>query len=208
VSFAVFDSGTRRRHTTPLRLDGLVLAGGRSSRFGSDKRLALFEGEELVRRAIRTLGSVVSGTLFVATGRRRERLPGSARAVVLIDVPPGRGPLGGIAAALERSAHGLIVLGCDLPLVTPATLLRLARSGQAASRPAAVLAGNGWEPLVAYWPRGVYKHVRAALSAGRLAPHALLDALGTVPVCGVRPGELHNLNTTADLERAAAESMR
>ena len=37
------------------RIDGLVLAGGRSRRFGSDKRIALFDGDELVRLATRKL---------------------------------------------------------------------------------------------------------------------------------------------------------
>lgn len=189
-------------------LDGLVLAGGRSTRFGSDKRLALFGDEELIRRAVRRLATLATGTVFVATGPRRERLPGTAGAVVIADAPAGRGPLGGIAAGLERSSHGLLVLGCDLPLVSLATLSRVASAGRATDRPAAVRSARGWEPLVAYWPRRVYKQVRAAIDAGRLAPHALLDALAAVAVAGVRPAELSNVNTRDDLARAAAESSR
>ena len=67
---------------------------------------------------------------------------------------------------------------------------------------------RGWEPLVAYWPRRVYKQVRAAITAGRLAPHVLLESLGAVAVTGVDSAELINVNTRADLERAAAEFQR
>jgi molybdopterin-guanine dinucleotide biosynthesis protein A len=188
----------------PAPLDGLVVAGGRSRRFGADKRLAVVGGEEMIRRAVRTLRAVVGGTVFVATGAKRERLPGTARAVVVVDEPSGRGPLGGIAAALRRSRIGVVVLGCDLPFVRPATLARVAAAGLAAHRPAAVRSARGWEPLVAYWPVPVYKHVRAALEQGALAPHELLDRLGAVAVTGIAAGELHNVNTREDFQRATA----
>ena len=194
--------------TPSHRIDAVVLAGGRSTRFGSDKRLALFGREELVRRAVGKVSGLVNGTVFVATGPRREHLPGTGRAVVIADSPPGRGPLGGIAAALERSANGVLVLGCDLPLVSAATLRRVVLAAAAADNAAAVRSRTGWEPLVAYWPRRVYRLVRAAIAAGRLAPHALLDSLGAVAVAGVRPLELINVNTPADFERAAAELKR
>ena len=192
--------------TLSHRVDAVVLAGGRSTRFGSDKRIALFCREELIRRAVKKVSGVVTGTVFVATGPRREHLPGTGRTVVITDSPPGRGPMGGIAAALERSATGVLVLGCDLPLVSPATLVRVLRAAQVTNAPVAVRSMRGWEPLVAYWPRRVYKLVRAAITAGRLAPHTLLDSLGTVPVTGLDPAELINVNTRADLERAVAES--
>jgi molybdopterin-guanine dinucleotide biosynthesis protein A len=164
-------------------------------------------GEEMIRRAVRTVGSVASGTVFVATGARRQRLPGTARTVCIADSPPGRGPLGGIAAALGRTrADGIVVLGCDLPLVRAATLGRVARAGLAAGRPAAVRSARGWEPLVAYWPRAVYKQVRAALWARASAPHELLEQLGAIAIVGVEPEELLNVNTRADLERAAKSS--
>jgi molybdopterin-guanine dinucleotide biosynthesis protein A len=185
------------------RIDGLVLAGGRSKRFGTDKRVAKFRGQELVRRAVRTLGQVASGTIYVATGPRVERLPGTAATVCIADSPPGRGPLGGIAAALARTrAAGVLVLGCDLPLVSAATLGRVARAGVLCGRAAAVRGPRGWEPLVAYWPSAVYKQVRAALWNGALAPHELLERLGAIAVVGVDPTELSNLNTRAELEAA------
>lgn len=202
MTFRYSDLAPRRR------VDGLVLAGGRSTRFGSDKRLAIFCREELIRRAVAKVGAVVTGTVYVATGPRRERLPGTGRAVVIRDAPPGRGPMGGIAAALERSVNGVLVLGCDLPLLSNATLVRVVRAAKAADRPAAVRSMRGWEPLVAYWPRSVYKQVRAAIAAGRLAPHALLDSLGAVAVTGLDPEELINVNTRADLERALATTRR
>jgi molybdopterin-guanine dinucleotide biosynthesis protein A len=171
--------------------------------------VAKFRGEELVRRAVATLAQVADGVLFVATGPRRERLPGTAAAVCIADAPPHRGPLGGIAAALERTrGAGIVVLACDLPLVRPQTLREVVRVGRSADRPAAVRSAGGWEPLIAYWPRWVYKLVRAALWRGSLAPHQLLDRLGALGVGGVDPVELRNVNTPADLDKASSASWR
>jgi molybdopterin-guanine dinucleotide biosynthesis protein A len=156
----------------------------------------------MVRRAVSTVRCAVNGTVYVATGARPQRLPGTAGAVCIADWPPGRGPLGGIAAALARThAAGVLVLGCDLPLVGRATLLRVAAAGLASGRAAAVRSARGWEPLVAYWPRAVYKQVRNALWSGAWAPYALLDRLGALSVTGVDPRELVNVNTRADLAR-------
>ena len=194
----------------PVRLprrssvDALVLAGGRSRRFGSDKRLARLGRDELVRNAVRRVRQAVDGRVFVATGRRRERLPGTASTIVVADRPAGKGPLGGIAAALELAAVGVVVLACDVPRVRPATLRRLAAVGRRLDRPVAVRGGRGWEPLVAYYPAWMLNHVRAAIRAGALAPHRLLDACAAVALAA-SPQELGNVNTTADLAAMSGE---
>ncbi len=190
-----------------VRIDGLVLAGGRSRRFGSDKRLVEIGGETLVARAVRKVRAVVDGVVFVATGPAREHLRGTRRAIVIRDEPPGRGPLGGIAAALERARAGVLVLACDLPDVRTATLARVAATGRACGRPAAVRTRRGWEPLVSYWPRATYTEVRAALGAGLSAPHALLERLGAAAVEGVDLRELRNVNRPGDLA-APGEQVR
>ncbi|RMF21349.1 MAG: molybdenum cofactor guanylyltransferase, partial [Deltaproteobacteria bacterium] len=152
--------------------------------------------------ALSRLAPVVSGSLFVATGAERVALPGCSRAIVVADDPPGRGPLGGIAAALWRSRTGVLALACDLPLVTPATLERVLRAGLAADRPAALRSRRGWEPLVAYYPRWVLPRVVAALDRKSIAPRVLLDRLGAVAVRPRSEDEVLNVNTPEDLARA------
>jgi molybdopterin-guanine dinucleotide biosynthesis protein A len=184
---------------TLARFDGLLLAGGRSRRFGSDKRLALVGDEPMVARAARTLRMAANGTIFVATGERRELLPGTAQGTILRDEPPGSGPLGGIAAALARTSTGVLVLACDLPFVKASLLRTVALAGLRLRRPSAARTARGWEPLVAYYPREALNDVRAAISQGRLALHELLDRLRAVPVAA--GGEqLRNVNRREDLD--------
>jgi molybdopterin-guanine dinucleotide biosynthesis protein A len=185
-----------------IRVDGLVLAGGRSLRFGSDKRLALFDGNELVRLAASKLASVCDGIVYVGTGTRRERLPVSGLTVLLVDDPRGRGPLGGIAAALRRSRDGVLVLACDLPLVRASTLERLVRAARRGRRPAALHSGAGWEPLVAWYPRAALHVVESELRSAKPAPYSVLERLGAAALPVMDLGEVINVNTPGDLDDA------
>lgn len=97
---------------------GFVLAGGRSSRMGADKALELFAGRPLVSRALSLLYE--SGLPASIAGARS---PLDDFAPVVEDFTSGRGPLGGICAALASSSSRLAVfLPVDLPLL-PASLI-------------------------------------------------------------------------------------
>ncbi len=184
------------------RIDGIVLAGGRSSRFGADKRIVEFEGESLVESACRRMAAAVDGRLITVTGRRAEALPGTWRGIVCADEVPDRGPLGGLAAGLALAEFGAVVLAVDSPLVTVATLEQLASIGRNSGRVAAVRTVDRWEPLVAFYPCSVLNDVRAALSQGKSAPHRLLEQWGAIAVTSVDPCELVNINTRDDLRTA------
>lgn len=185
-------------------VDGLLLAGGRSRRFGSDKRVALFEGEELARRAVQKLAQVVDGTVFAALGAARGGVPGLERAVIVADEVQGRGPLGGIAAGLRRARCGVLVLACDLPLVRVRTLERLVRVARNTGRAAALRGPLGWEPLVAWYPVSALATVRNVLKSSRPAPFVVLERLGATAVPVYDADELANVNTPVDLAAAAA----
>ncbi|WP_419825359.1 molybdenum cofactor guanylyltransferase [Sphingomonas sp.] len=91
---------------------GVVLAGGLSRRFGSDKALALVGGRPMLDHVIARLRPQCAD--LVVAGRQ---WPGAS---CIDDLPhPGLGPLGGLAAALAYArglGHELVLTcGCDLP---------------------------------------------------------------------------------------------
>lgn len=95
---------------------GVVLAGGLSSRMGTDKALLNFMGEPLVARA---LGILRRAGLQGFIAGSQSPLQDVARVVK----DNGNGPLGGICAGLAAAACELIVvLPVDLPLM-PAELV-------------------------------------------------------------------------------------
>jgi molybdopterin-guanine dinucleotide biosynthesis protein A len=105
---------------------GAVLAGGRSTRFGSDKARALWNGRPLIDHVLDRLAMVAS--TVIVCGRR---LPG---ATSIADRPASDlGPLGGLNAALHfAAANGfecVISAPCDAPLLDDALLSLLRSAG-------------------------------------------------------------------------------
>ena len=136
-----------------MRLLGAVLAGGRSSRFGSDKALALLaDGRTLLEHAAAAVAPHVEAV--VVCGRTAEGMTG------LADRPaPDMGPLGGLNAALHHAVSqgydAVLTTGCDMPLY-PAALAE-ALIGEGAS----VLKG---QQLAGYWPAPLATELDAHLA--------------------------------------------
>jgi len=171
---------------------GAIVAGGASSRFGSDKALALLDGRPLIAHARAALETCTGA--IVVCGRVWGDLP------ALDDIPvPGLGPLGGIAAALTYAqANGftqVLTIGCDMPLVPPALLADLIATAPAYCRDA---------PILGCWPAEAGAGLVARLAGhetgvknGALSIRRWAERIGATAVAA--PARLHNINTPADL---------
>ena len=184
---------------------GLVLAGGGSRRMGRDKALLPWTGATLVDRAVDVLGEVF-GEVVVAGPR------GVARAGVetIPDLYPGRGPLAGLHAGLDRAGgKAVFVLACDLPFV-PAALARhlVAVAGERAGGAWVVAGPDGTQPLCGLYSAACREVAARRLRADELSMRGLLRAVGAtaVPLTPElpfhRPELLLNLNRPHDLELA------
>jgi molybdopterin-guanine dinucleotide biosynthesis protein A len=158
-------------------LTGILLVGGTSSRFGSPKELAEYEGEALADRAWRLLGDTCDERLAVGRGGLAD---------------PGTGPVAAIAAGLRVAAHELaVVVPVDMPLLTPAALGVLAD----ACRDAAVAQAG---PL----PCAVARRALPAFETGERRLRTVLDGLDTARV-ELDQRVLLNVNVPADLDTLA-----
>ncbi len=180
-------------------IDGLLVAGGRSRRFGADKRRALLAGTTLAERAIALLRGATGGDLFIAGDGAFDH---PVDAIFLRDAAANAGPLGGILAALARSRYGVVVLPCDAPFVRADTLATLARLGLRRGRAVCVRSPRGVEPLVAFYPRSALPILAGGLREGTKALHRLLPRLRASCVDTTGARELHNVNRPGDLELA------
>jgi len=139
---------TSRGTDQPLPgVTGIVLAGGRSSRFGSDKLRAEIGGKSLLERAVEAVAEGTSEVIVVCAPDDDRPLP-LARAPVRRVVDPAAygGPLVGLRAGLEAAAEPIvIVVGGDMPSVRPSVLVALVRALLAAPDQvnAAVLESRG-----------------------------------------------------------------
>jgi molybdopterin-guanine dinucleotide biosynthesis protein A len=112
---------------------GVLLVGGSSSRFGSNKALAQFRGERLAERGWRVLGEAFEHR--VAVGKAADALALSFP--LLDDGSAVRHPAAGIVAALRATETDVcVVLPVDCPLVTATALRELAAACADAAVPA------------------------------------------------------------------------
>lgn len=152
--------------------DGLVLAGGRSTRMGCDKAGLVLEGQTLLDRHIGLLRQLGASRVMVSRAA-----PGGVSGAdeVLVDREPGRGPVEGVALALgsSRNAH-LLVVAVDLPGLDGGwgrEILARAVHG----RGVVPKTNRGWEPLAAIYPIECAKELEARICAGQFGLQAWLE---------------------------------
>lgn len=171
---------------------GALLVGGASTRFGSAKALACFEGETLAERAHRILVEAVGDVVVVGKAADRLELPFE----VVDDGSDVRAAIVGVVAALRLAgAELVVVLPTDMPFVTPALLRSLA---EAADGVDAAVPQTG--PLPGAYRRTALPFLERRVAAGELALHRALGELAT-RVLQCDEALLVNVNTPADLPR-------
>ncbi len=164
---------------------GAVLAGGKSSRFGSDKALAELHGRTLIARAVETLEGFCDHVIVV--GRA------SAPAQTIPDWPRAdMGPLGGIAAALrlaqDEDYDSVLTCGVD-SVALPEDLLAILS-------PAPAYLEN--QPVIGHWNADAASIVEHVLqSEGRHSMKAFAIAANARGVQSAYAPA--NINTPADL---------
>lgn len=154
---------------------GFVLAGGRSSRMGSDKALALFGGIPLIEIALAAFAEVEIPAEIAGS---RSDLAEYGREIP--DLFADSGPLGGIYAALTvSSAEWNVFLPVDLPLMPSSLLACLLQRAQLTRSPVTAATLNGrLEPLPVVLHRSVLAPVADRLANGQTACHLAWE---TVP---------------------------
>ena len=163
----------------------IVLAGGRSTRFGRDKLAEPVAGRPLLDHAILAVAGVAREVLVlvppVGEIGRLARPPDSAvRVVVIRDPEPFGGPLVALLAGLERASEPFaLVVGGDMPGLSPDVLAALLRALDASEADAVVLTFRGRrQTLPAALRVGVATQAaRRLLSDGMRSLHALLGAV-------------------------------
>ena len=171
---------------------GAVLAGGASSRFGSDKALAEIDGERLIDRTVAALGRQCEAV--VVCGRT---WPGVQ---TVADRPSaGLGPLGGLAGALALAKTGgyaaVLTAPCDVPDLPDDLLARLAPA------PAYLIEC----PVIGLWPAALAEVLdRHLADGGRRSMRAWAEVAGARGVTLDHP--MTNINRPEDLATYRAQA--
>jgi molybdopterin-guanine dinucleotide biosynthesis protein A len=171
-------------------LTGVLLVGGASTRFGSPKALAQFDGETLADRAWRLLGEACDERIAVGKLADGLALPFD----LLDDGTAVRAPIVGVVAGLRAARHDLaVVIPVDLPMLTVAALHELA----AACRDVAMPPSG---PLPGAYRSTALPELERALADERLALRAAIGDLD-VAIVDLDAALLLNVNTPNDVQR-------
>jgi molybdenum cofactor guanylyltransferase len=187
----------------PTDLSASILAGGKSTRMGTDKAFVQLNGRTLLEGALDLARSVSADVRIVGDPAKF-----AALAPVVEDLFPGCGPLGGIHAALRASSSDLnFMLAVDMPFVSISFLHDLIERAQNSSAIVTVpRSGRGFQPLCAVYRRAFADAAENALKQGRYKIDALFASEYTQVITedelkekGFSPEIFRNLNTPEEL---------
>jgi len=178
-----------------------ILAGGRSSRFGSDKARALRRGRPLLCHVAAMLEPVASRITVVADRARKYDDLGFR---TVADRQPGRGPLGGLAGALADlpgERHWLLLCSCDAAVLRSAWLHQLL-AYRGAGHDAVAFRSSRWQPMPGLYARTARPTIADCLNGQDRSMQNLLDRLRSIAVPLPADWPEHwQINTPQDLHR-------
>jgi molybdopterin-guanine dinucleotide biosynthesis protein A len=200
-------TGNAARAARGAAVSAVVLAGGQSSRLGTDKAFLLADGQPLVARTVHKL-SALSDDLIVVTNEPERYQLLALRARLVSDERPGVGALMGIYSGLREAqySHALVV-ACDMPFLSLGLLRYMLLLADAHDLVIPRLGGL-LEPLHAVYSKACLPHMAALLEQGQRRIVAFFDE---VRVRHVEEDEVDrfdprhmsfvNVNTLEDWER-------
>jgi molybdopterin-guanine dinucleotide biosynthesis protein A len=186
------------------RIQGLILAGGMSSRMHRDKAALTYQGKNQLDRAVE-LASRHVDRVFVSVRATQATDPTRSSRALIVDSVPGEGPVVGIRSAFAHAPEvAWLVLACDLPFLSDAVLERLIRSRDPARTATAYRSSHDGlpEPLCAIFEPRAAAELSAAQDHGRHCPRKFLIGADTLLLEPQDPHALDNVNTPEEYSAA------
>ena len=184
---------------------GVILAGGASSRMGSNKALLPHKGGRFIESIYRELSEIFPEVILVTN--TPEQYPFLACRKVP-DIFVGMGALAGIHAGLAQSSNpAVFAVACDMPHLDSELIRHIA-----CRRPGCDLvlprSANGYEPLHALYNEGCLAAMEACLEKGErrivsILPHLRVREIDAAEVAGFDPAfdSFSNINTPQEYYR-------
>jgi len=154
-----------REHIIPAAgVTGVILAGGQSSRMGSNKALLPYRGGRFIESIYHTLSGLFAEVLLVTNSPEQYAFL-NCRTVA--DRYAGMGALAGLHAGLHgsRSSH-IFAVACDMPYLNE-TLIRALLARRHLAEVVIPESANGLEPLHAVYGKGCLPAMEQSLGTGK-----------------------------------------
>jgi molybdopterin-guanine dinucleotide biosynthesis protein A len=192
-----------------MKATAIILCGGKNLRLGRNKALEVIGGKSLIEWVVERLRPLVN-QMFIVTAQEKLDLPVADKVEILVDVYPGKGPLGGIYTGLMAAKSSpSIVVACDMPFLNTALLGYMLELAPGFDAVVPRLAQGLVEPLHAVYAKTCLPGMKARLGNNQLAISPLLKELrvryvGEVESRRFDPARLSffNINYQSDLDWA------
>ena len=188
-----------------------ILAGGRGERLGGvEKGLLRVEGRTIIERQLELAAGLAEVLLITPRPGPYTGLP----LRLISGELPGRGPGAGLVAALAASTTPwVLMLGCDMPFVTPKVVELLAAERREGVEVIRFEVGGCSQPLLALYRASLAPALSMQLEAGdapgllALSRSAACLELPEATLRKVDPGlrSLLGINTQQELDAVAGE---
>ncbi|WP_051348816.1 molybdenum cofactor guanylyltransferase [Peribacillus kribbensis] len=157
-----------------MNITGIIIAGGKSSRMGTNKALLDMNGRLNIERTIAELSQVSEKVIIVTNDRQEYEFLGLD---MVSDEYPGLGPLAGLHAGLKAAETGAVLAAaCDMPFIKAEILSDTA--GFLKGFEAAVPKMDGRpQPLAAGYRKESLSVLEDCLESGQLRMRDFLDRL-------------------------------
>jgi molybdopterin-guanine dinucleotide biosynthesis protein A len=187
-------------------LYGLVLAGGSSTRMHRDKAALTYQGLSQLDRAVELVKRHV-GSVYVSVRASQAHDPARTRHALIVDSVAGAGPIVGIRSALAAYPEGAwLVLACDLPFLSDATIATLLSERDPSAFATAYRSAHDGkpEPLCAIWEPSAGPMLADYQAGGGECPRKFLVRHHARLIDLKDPRALDNVNTPEEYAEASA----
>ncbi len=180
-------------------ITGIILAGGKSSRMGSEKGLIIFDSKPFIQHIIDAIQPLVKEIIIVSSNSDYDTF--NIKRVQ--DIIPDSGPIAGLHSGLIHSKTvDNLVISCDVPLVTASFLRKLLQYQEEDHDIIQFEAKGKTMPLIALYKKRCAKKCFELLTNGEKRLRILVSALNTktIPVIEKEHLLVTNMNTIEDLK--------
>lgn len=181
-------------------ITGIVLAGGKSSRMGTDKSFMLYNGKPLIQHAIDVIKPLCNRVVISSNKNVYE----FTECEVWPDLFDIQAPIVGIYSCLKRSTTNInIVLSCDMPLIQTSLFTNLLAVSET-SDIVVPIHDNFMEPLSGIYKRTLIPALEETIAGNRYKMHSFIQmnsfyALEIKPSHGFYNSNMFlNINTITD----------
>ena len=154
-----------------LKITGIVLAGGKSSRMGYDKGLAKVGERKMIELVIQSLKKVCDEIIIISNTNAYNYL----NVPVYVDLIKECGPIGGIFTGLfhSQTEHNLIV-ACDMPFVSDKLLTTVINNCKN-NQMVIPSINHQLEPLCGYYNKDILLKLKSFIDTSEYSVHKMIQ---------------------------------